>query len=171
MGLLLQFVHRHSPSSFVLLGQLTIIAEKLGKLPDNDLNFVTSEKAKRFMKKLPNKQPVHLSLQFPGAPLEALDAMRKMLEIHPEKRMSVDDALKHTFFETLHNPADEPISSRSFDFSFENEKLHRVRLQQLIWEEVGAFRPSALPVAPGRGDIPGVPSSGSSSSKKYQSSK
>ena len=111
------------------------------------------------MKKLPNKTPVHLSLQFPGTPLEALDVMRKMLEIHPVKRITVEDALKHTFFESLHNPADEPVSSRPFDFSFENEELHRLRLQQLIWEEVGDFRPSSLPVAPRRSDAAGVSSS------------
>jgi mitogen-activated protein kinase 1/3 len=142
----------HSPFSLFCLPQLTIISEKLGKLPDSDLDFVTSEKAKRFMKKLPNKTPVHLSLQFPGAPLDALDVLRKMLEIHPQKRINVNLALKHPFFQQLHNPADEPVSSRPFDFSFENEKLHRVRLQELIWEEVGSFRPSCLPVAPRRGE-------------------
>ena len=103
------------------------------------------------MKKLPDKPPQHLTVQFPGAPLDALDSMRKMLEIHPRKRTTVDEALKHSFFSTLHNPADEPVSSRPFDFSFEDEKLHRLRLQELIWKEVGDFRPSVLPVAPRRG--------------------
>jgi serine/threonine protein kinase len=102
------------------------------------------------MKKLPNKNPVHLSLQFPGAPLDALDVMRKMLEIHPQKRITVDQSLEHPFFEQLHDPSDEPVSSRPFDFSFENEKLHRLRLQELIWLECGDFRPNALPVAPTR---------------------
>lgn len=139
------------------LSQLTIISEKLGKLPDIDLDFVTSEKAKRFMKKLPNKSPVHMSLQFPGAPLDALDAMRKMLEIHPHKRITVEQSLKHTFFEQLHNPSDEPVSSRPFDFSFEDEKLHRLRLQELIWLEAGSFRPSCLPVAPRRDETCRVP--------------
>jgi mitogen-activated protein kinase 1/3 len=134
------------------IAQLTIIADKLGKLSEADLDFVTSEKAKRFMKKLPNKAPVHLSLQFPGASLEALDVLRKMLEIHPSKRITVNQALEHPFFESLHNPSDEPVSSRPFDFSFENEKLHRLRLQELIWREVGSFRPEVLPVAPIRGD-------------------
>jgi mitogen-activated protein kinase 1/3 len=139
----------YAPLLFV---QLTIISEKLGKLPDCDLDFITSEKAKRFIKKLPNKTPVHLTLQFPGVPLDALDAMRKMLEIHPHKRMTVDEALKHTFFEQLHNPVDEPVSRRAFDFSFENEKLYRLRLQELIWQEVADFRPTCLPVAPRRND-------------------
>lgn len=104
------------------------------------------------MRKLPDKVPMHFSLQFPGAPLEALDCMRKMLEIHPSKRMTIDAALSHPFFAPLHNPSDEPISDRPFDFSFENEKLRRPRLQELIWEEVGNFRPSCLPVAPRRDD-------------------
>lgn len=130
---------------------MTIISDKLGKLSETDLNFVTSEKAKRFMKKLPNKAPVPLSTQFPGTPPEALDCLRKMLQIHPDKRMSVQSALQHRFFDSLHNPSDEPVSDQVFDFSFENEKLHRVRLQELIWSEVGDFRPSALPVAPRRG--------------------
>jgi mitogen-activated protein kinase 1/3 len=131
--------------------QLTIITDKLGKLPETDLGFVTSEKAKRFMMKLPNKTPVHLSLQFPDAPLDALDVVRKMLEIRPDRRITVQQALEHPFFESLHNPADEPISSRPFNFRFEEqEKLVRIRLQQLIWEEVGYFRPLALPVAPRR---------------------
>jgi len=132
------------------IDQLTIISEKLGKLPEGDLDFVTSDKAKRFMRKLPNKVPVHFSLQFPGTPLEALDVMRKMLEIHPGKRITIDQSLKHPFFGPLHNPADEPVSSNKFDFSFENEKLHRLRLQELIWKECGRFRPSCLPVAPRR---------------------
>jgi len=80
--------------------------------------------------------------------MEALDVMRKMLEIHPGKRISVSDSLRHPFFGPLHNPSDEPASDRPFDFSFENEKLHRLRLQELIWEEAGRFRPMCLPVAP-----------------------
>lgn len=126
---------------------MTIISEKIGKLPERDLDFVTSEKAKRFMKKLPDKPPMHFSLRFPGTPMEALDVLRKMLEIHPSKRMSIDEALKHPFFELLHNADDEPTSRRPFDFTFENEKLHRNRLRHLIWEEVGDFRAYALPAA------------------------
>lgn len=98
------------------------------------------------MKKLPDKTPIPLSKQFPGATVEALEVLREMVQVHPQKRLTVDQALKHTFFATLHDPNDEATSSRPFDFSFENEKLHRVRLQQLIWEEIMDFR--QCPLAP-----------------------
>jgi serine/threonine protein kinase len=133
------------------LSQLTIITEKLGKLSEPDLNFVTSDKAKRFMRKLPNKPPTPLNVQFPSAPPDALDLMRKMLQIHPRRRINVDDSLTHSFLSQLHSPDDEPVADDPFDFSFEKEKLHRLRLQELIWREVGHFRPSCLPVAPKRG--------------------
>lgn len=130
--------------------QLTIISEKLGKLSESELEFVTSDKARRFMRKLPNKQPTPLTLQFPNTPLEALELMRKMLEIQPSKRITVGDALGHPFLSQLHSPDDEPVAETMFDFTFEKEKLNRARLQELIWQECGHFRPSCLPVAPRR---------------------
>lgn len=120
----------------------------MGKLPDEDLDFVTSEKAKRFMRKLPNAAPAPMSRQFPRTPRDALDAMRQMLQIHPKKRVTVDQALEHPFFAPVRSVEDEVDAKKHFDFSFEKEKLKRLRLKELIWEEVGTFRPSCLPVPP-----------------------
>ena len=130
------------------IDQLTLITEKLGKLPEHEMDFITSEKAKRFIRKLPNKTPVPLKRQFPEASDQAIDLLKGMLQINPKRRITVEKALAHPFFESLHNPSDEPIAHAHFDFSFEDEKLHRVRLQELIWEEVGDFRPNCLPVPP-----------------------
>lgn len=132
------------------IDQLNLITSKLGKLPEKNLDFVTSEKARRFMRKLPNNKVVPLSKQFPNAPPECIDLLRKMLQIHPKKRITVEEALKHPFMAQLHTEEDEPVCEHPFDYSFEDEKLHRIRLQELIWEEVGDFRPHCLPAAPRR---------------------
>jgi serine/threonine protein kinase len=130
---------------------LTIISEKLGKVPESDLDFVTSEKAKRFLRKLPDKPPISFSRQFPGTPRNALDLLRRMLHVHPKKRITIEEALEHPFFAQLHSPQDEPKASKPFDFMFEQrEKLTRMRLKELIWREAGQFRPSCLPVPPPR---------------------
>ena len=102
------------------------------------------------MRKLPNNTVVPLSKQFPNAPPECIDLLRQMLQIHPSKRITVEDALKHPFMAQLHTEEDEPVCDAPFDYSFEDEKLHRIRLQELIWEEVGDFRPQCLPAAPRR---------------------
>jgi len=133
------------------IDQLTIICDKLGKLPEKELDFVTSDKAKRFIRKLPNKTPTPLKAQFPSAPSDALDLMKRLLQIHPRRRINVEDAISHPFLAQLHNDDDEPVADEIFDYSFENEKLHRLRLQELIWREAAHFRPSCLPVAPSRG--------------------
>eukprot|EP00586_Coscinodiscus_wailesii_P012982 CAMPEP_0172499648 /NCGR_PEP_ID=MMETSP1066-20121228/129164_1 /TAXON_ID=671091 /ORGANISM="Coscinodiscus wailesii, Strain CCMP2513" /LENGTH=492 /DNA_ID=CAMNT_0013273507 /DNA_START=546 /DNA_END=2024 /DNA_ORIENTATION=- len=130
------------------IDQLTIISEKLGKVSEEDLDFVTSEKAKRFMRRLPDKSPQPLSRQFPNTPPDALDLLQRMLTVHPRKRITVSDALKHPFLAALHSPDDEPVADRPFDFGFEDDDLHRVRLQELIWEEIGSFRPGCMPVPP-----------------------
>ena len=119
-------------------------------MPENELDFVTSEKARKFMRKLPNKPAPSFSRQFPGAPSVALDLLKKTLHIHPKKRITVDEALRHPFFSKLHCADDEPVAQKPFDFTFEDQKLNRPRLQELIWEEVSHFRPSCLPVAPRR---------------------
>ena len=41
--------------------QLTLINEKLGKLPGEHLDFVTSDKAKRFLRKQPDTPPAPFS--------------------------------------------------------------------------------------------------------------
>ncbi len=102
------------------------------------------------MRKLPNKKPTPLSKRFPNANPEGIDLLKKMLQIHPRNRISVVDALAHPFFSSLHNENDEPVAHSHFDYSFEDEKLNRVRLQELIWKEVGDFRPSCLPIPPRR---------------------
>ena len=129
---------------------MTIINQKLGKLPEEHLDFVTSDKAKRFLRKLPDAPSPPLSRQFPGTPRPALDLLRSLLQIHPRRRFTVEQALAHPFFSQLHSPHDEPVAKRPFDFTFEREKLDRLRLKELIWREVSSFRPSCLPVAPRR---------------------
>lgn len=100
------------------------------------------------MKKLPNKTPTPLSKRFPNANPEGIDLLKKMLQVNPRKRIDVVGCLEHPFFSSLHNPNDEPVAHAHFDFSFEDERLNRVRLQELIWQEVSEFRPSCLPIPP-----------------------
>ena len=44
-----------------------------------------------------------------------------MLDLNPGRRITVDDALKHQFLESMHDPEDEPSFVGQIDFSFEED--------------------------------------------------
>lgn len=48
----------------------------------------------------------------------AIDLLEKMLDIDPDTRISVDEALKHPYIIQYHDPEDEPTAD-IFDSSFE----------------------------------------------------
>jgi len=131
------------------INQLTIISKKIGKPTPRELEFVSSEKAKRFMMRLDDTPPRSLSSYFPKATPDAIDLLGKMLKIDPTSRCDVEEALAHPYLKALHNKDDEPEAGFLFDFSFEDEVLDRIRLKELIWQEIGAFRPECK-VTPGR---------------------
>ena len=125
------------------IAQLRLICEKLGRPAEQNLDFVTSERAKRFMLSLPENPRPNLGSLFPAHKdnAEALDLLIKMLDFHPVHRISIDTALQHPFLSSLHNPDDEPVANFTFSFDFENEELSRERIQELIWEEIRTYHP------------------------------
>lgn len=135
------------------IAQLRLICDKLGRPSDENLDFVTSERAKKFMTSLPVKPPVPMVDLFPVHKDEkdALDLLTKMLEFNPACRISVDKALGHPFLSSLHNADDEPIADFTFSFDFENEDLPREKVRDLIWEELRTYHPHIAENPPSSG--------------------
>lgn len=133
------------------IAQLRLICEKMGRPSESELEFVTSERAKRFMLSLPNNQRMDLGVLFPAHKenTEALDLVCKMLDFQPHTRISIETALQHPFLSSLHNPEDEPTADFTFSFAFENEELSRERIQELIWEEIRGYHPDIPEQYPG----------------------
>lgn len=129
--------------------QLQIISDVLGTPSEQDLDFVTSDKALRFMKSQPVKPKVPFSTLYPLAPEgsanpQALDLLDKMLHFNPSKRITINQALQHPYMESLHNPDDEPECKEEFDFAFENATLSKELIQELIYAEMCHFHPDKL---------------------------
>lgn len=125
------------------IAQLRLICEKMGRPPEHELDFVTSERAKRFMLSLPAKPPVPMEVLFPEHKNErqAHSLIRRLLDFHPTTRITTEQALEHPFLASLHNPDDEPVANFHFHFAFEEEELSRERVQELIWNEILEFYP------------------------------
>jgi serine/threonine protein kinase len=129
------------------IAQLRLICEKLGRPKEEQMDFITSDRAKRFISALPDTSPIAMNELFPNYKDDdtsskiVTDLFQKMMTFHPAHRITIDEALKHPFMSSLHNPEDEPITNFTFQFPFENETLSKERVQELIWEEIHELHP------------------------------
>ena len=91
--------------------QLKLIAKFTGTPAREDLWFVTNPRAKRFMEGLPPSAPQDLRTKFGSVPDVALELLQRMLMLDPSRRITVDEALEHSYMDTLHDPAAEPVAA------------------------------------------------------------
>ena len=56
----------------------------------------------------------------PNIPEEALDLMAKCLEFDPEKRIKIEDVLKHPYLKEFYNKSDLIIESRKIKVSIDD---------------------------------------------------
>lgn len=88
---------------------------------------------------------------YPNAHPEAVDLLEKMLQFHPDKRISVDEALEHPYVAHLRRPshARKDECPAPFDFGFEqdNDCSKLAVLQELMWQDVRKCRPNAYRAA------------------------
>ena len=84
--------------------------------------------------------PINELIPFHNA--EAQDLVDKMLDLNPKTRITVEDAIKHAYLESLHDPDDEPLFEGEIDFSFENDPdLTLEDVKKLILQEISHYNP------------------------------
>jgi len=116
--------------------QLNLITRVLGSPDESDLEFIDSEKAKRYMRSLPQCQRVVLGKYYPHSNPLALDLIDKMLQFNPNKRITVEEALSHPYMASLHEPNDEPCCPQPFYFPLDDNHLNGCNIRDLIFEDI-----------------------------------
>ncbi len=119
--------------------QLNQIISVLGNPDDETLSRIGSERAQQYIRSLPYSPRIPFHQLYPEANPLALDLLEKLLDFDPDKRITVEQALEHPYLEPYHDPADEPVHPRFFDFAFEQANTQE-EMRILIAEEVAAFK-------------------------------
>lgn len=120
--------------------------EVLGTRPDDELEYIRSEEALKFLRALPRYPKKPWAAQFPDATPKAIDLLERMLQFHPEKRISVEDALAHPYFDSVRSQYADPdpvlpVGPGGFEFAFEtDDTLDATAFKRLIVEEAISFR-------------------------------
>ncbi|KAG2383348.1 hypothetical protein C9374_004685 [Naegleria lovaniensis] len=127
------------------LNQIDKILDILGTPPPEDIYGCF--KAQVYMSNQPFRKKKDFSKLFPEANPEALDLLEKMLSFSPDKRITVKEALKHPYLESMANHMDdeeEGISSdggfvtRDFEYRFdESWEVHQIK--KMMYDECVNF--------------------------------
>lgn len=80
------------------------------------------------------------------------DLIYRMLQIHPDDRISVTDALNHPYLRDFSGQMPEPNSESLFEFDFEDLIVSKADLQSMMYLEMLSYRPNAGSV----NDIPPI---------------
>ena len=123
--------------------QLCLIFDVIGSPPVEELAYIKSEQALRFMHSLPRKPRVNFTSLYPAASPKAIDLLENMLVFLPRKRITVEQALQHPYFDSVrsqYSPID-PQLPPEFEFEFEKDKaLTAAALKRMIVSEAEALR-------------------------------
>jgi len=106
--------------------QLRLILSLLGKPKPEDVEFVDKPRYKEMLLKMQEKAAIPWNKIFHKASEEALDLLDKSLQFSPDRRINATDALKHPYFESLHNPEFEPDCKELFGYVTEDLLVNQV---------------------------------------------
>jgi len=129
------------------VNQLDKIIDLTGSPSEADIASLGSAAAQKYLRKKSQRPPMNLKEKFPNANPDALDLLTKMTHFHPEKRISVADAMKHPYLSQLYDEADDKIHLAPFAF---DENKHRTvsDVKKAIMQESVDFHKANPKTAP-----------------------
>lgn len=91
------------------IDQMQRILDVVGTPSDQDLEWISSESTRAYVKAQHQRPASNLASLFPYAEDLALDLLSQLLQFNPHKRPTAAEALTHPYFvqRNYHNPADE----------------------------------------------------------------
>lgn len=121
--------------------QLNVIFNIIGTPSEEEMSFVTDQKANEYLKSFQYRGRADMSGMYPGVGSDCLDLLNKMLVFNPYFRISVEECLAHPYLKSVKNMKKERISPKLVEFEFEKEgELEIDRLRSLFIEEINYYK-------------------------------
>jgi len=137
------------------VNQLDRIIDVVGMPPDDEIAAIGSGAAQKYLRRKQPRPGLRFAEKYPKASPESLDLLSKMLVFHPDKRITVEQAMRHPYLATLYDEGDEKIRAPVFAF---DESAHKTvaDVKKAIFHESLLFHAAHPKSAP---KLPDAPSS------------
>jgi len=120
--------------------QLKIIFRVLGTPDLNNLAWVKTPEAKKWIQGMKKQEGKDMNALFEVAGEQGRDILMKLLALDPTIRFSVEQCLEHAYMKELHNPKKEP-KAEIFNIAFEYESSINTTfgVRHMMFEEFTKF--------------------------------
>ena len=117
-----------------------MIISAIGKPNEEEMSFLSDDKAKDYIRKLETVQKKTFEQMFPKVEPYIIDLLRQTLRFSPVYRFTVEQILEHQFYEPIRQPkleiARDPIQMNQ---EIESENLTMDQLRKYFIKELSSF--------------------------------
>lgn len=112
------------------------------------MKYIGNKDAIKYIRSLPKRTRQRWEKLFPMITPDLADLLTQMLSFNPDKRISAEECLEHSFFEEYADEIkDIKPSKYVFDWSWDNFEPTKDLLQNIVYEESLVYHPEAKSIA------------------------
>jgi len=135
------YVHDSGVEFTKKMEQLEAVLRLVGKPSQEFIDHITDQDSRQLVDAIMQKdfEGVDLAAVFPASDEDCLDFLRQCLELNPNKRLTVEQALEHPYLANATLPASDEEYNRVHEemfFEFEDINLSEMELRCLLVNEV-----------------------------------
>lgn len=122
------------------IDQLHKIFEIMGTPSQSLIDKIPHEKTRFYLQSLKTIKPKNLKTLLDIHNNDALDLLKKLLTLDPEKRITVDEALAHPYLTDYADPVYE-TTALTYSDEYEELELEASCWKGLVWKNIQSFAP------------------------------
>lgn len=120
--------------------QLNLIFDVIGTPSEEDMDFITDQHAKEYLKSFEEKPKRNLRERFIGSTEASLDLLQRMIEFNPNKRITIMECFDHPFFAKVRKTNMEVTSDYTLNLDYENFELTVDELRERFVNVINVFK-------------------------------
>lgn len=118
------------------INQFFLITELLGTPSEDVICTINNQSTLKFIQSLPKRTKQPLGEKFKDVELLATDLMEEMLHFDTRRRIKASEALSHKYLSQYHDPTDEPVAVKMFDWPFDDSELTIDEWKFIMYSEI-----------------------------------